>query len=189
MDPKHIVRLQGREYPLFAGILAEAHERGLQSIAVELLQVPEEANEHTAICRATVTMQDGSTFSDVGDASPRNTNPRIATALIRMASTRAKGRALRDAINVGQTMLEELPDLEEGSAAHAYAVAEAPQAPATGPGGAGRGNGRNAPETRAPAPPATACGACGKELTQGRAASTFKRLGKVLCLECERVPA
>lgn len=58
-------------------------------------------------------MKDGSRFEDYGDANRGNTSTRVATALIRMASTRAKGRALRDAINVGQTMLEELPDLEE----------------------------------------------------------------------------
>jgi hypothetical protein len=112
MDPKFIVSLQGREYPLYAGILAEAHERGLKAIEVEIVQIPTQENEHTAIMRATVIMQDGASFSDYGDASPRNVNSKIATALLRMASTRAKGRALRDAVNVGQTMLEELPDQE-----------------------------------------------------------------------------
>ena len=99
MDPKFLVELSGRSYPLFAGILAEAHERGLKSITVELLQIPEEINGHTAICRATVVMKDDSVFADIGDANPKNTSSRIATALIRMASTRAKGRALRDAVN------------------------------------------------------------------------------------------
>jgi hypothetical protein len=116
IDSKFLVNLSGRDYPLFAGILNEAHERGLQSITVELIQIPTAENDHTAIMQATVTMKDGSQFSDFGDASPRNTNARIATALLRMASTRAKGRALRDAINVGQTMLEELPDLDDAQA-------------------------------------------------------------------------
>jgi len=105
MDAKFIVNLSGRDYPLFAGILAEAHERGLQAIETELIQIPGADNDYVAIVKATVRMKDGSVFADYGDSSPRNTSSRIATALIRMASTRAKGRALRDAINVGQTMV------------------------------------------------------------------------------------
>lgn len=113
IDPKYVVTLQGREYPLWAGVLGEAHERGLQSIETELIQIPSADNDHTAIVRAVVVMKDGSTFADYGDASPRNTSAKLANAIIRLASTRAKGRAVRDAINVGQTLFEELPDLEE----------------------------------------------------------------------------
>jgi len=118
MDSKYIVPLQGREYPLYAGVLAEAHALGLQSIETQLIQIPSDENGQTAIVKAVVLMKDGTMFQGYGDASPRNVNPRIATALLRMAETRAKGRALRDACNIGQTMLEELPDLEEGGAAN-----------------------------------------------------------------------
>jgi hypothetical protein len=113
IDPKHIITLSGRDYPLYSGILAEAHERGLQAIETELIQIPSGENDFTAIVKATVRMKDGSVFQDYGDSNPKNTNSRVALALIRMASTRSKGRALRDAINCGQTMLEELPDLVE----------------------------------------------------------------------------
>ncbi len=112
MDAKFIINLSGNAYPTYQGVLAEAHERGLQAIETELLQIPTADNEHTAIVKATIRMKDGSTFEEFGDASPRNVNARIAAALIRMASTRAKGRALRDACNIGQTMLEELGDEE-----------------------------------------------------------------------------
>jgi hypothetical protein len=113
IDPKHIITLNQNQYPLYAGILSEAHEKGLQSIETTLLQIPSEENGFTAIVKAVVLTKDGQMFQDYGDASPKNCSPRVATALIRMASTRAKGRALRDAVNIGQTMLEELPDLEE----------------------------------------------------------------------------
>jgi hypothetical protein len=86
MDPKFVVSLSGRDYPLYAGILAEAHERGLQSIETQLIQVPGEENGHTAIVKAVVRLKDGSYFEDYGDANPRNTSARVATALIRMAS-------------------------------------------------------------------------------------------------------
>lgn len=116
IDDRFIIRLSGREYPQYAGILGEAHRRGLVAIETELIQIPTEANDATAIVKATVTMEGMNgkirTFTDWGDASPANTSKTIATALIRMASTRAKGRALRDAIDCGSTMLEELPEQE-----------------------------------------------------------------------------
>jgi hypothetical protein len=115
MDPKFVVNLSGKDYPLWGGILAEAHERGLQSIETQLVQVPSDENGRVAIVKAMVTMKDGARFEEYGDACPENVNQKVKLhlALIRMASTRAKGRALRDACNIGQTMLEELPDLEE----------------------------------------------------------------------------
>jgi hypothetical protein len=113
IDQKHIVNLQGKDFVLYAGLLAEAHERGLQSIETRVLQLPAEENGWTAVAQATVTMKDGSTFVEFGDASPKNVGPKIVNAIIRMALTRAKGRALRDAVNVGVTMFEELPGPDE----------------------------------------------------------------------------
>ncbi|BBL80480.1 hypothetical protein RxyAA322_23340 [Rubrobacter xylanophilus] len=113
MREEFLITRQGRQYVLFAGLLDEAHARGLRSIETELLQVPEEANGMTAIVRARVEMEDGRTFSGLGDANPQNVGRSIAPHLIRMAETRAKARALRDAVNVGATALEELTDGEE----------------------------------------------------------------------------
>lgn len=115
--PEHMVELSGRSFVLYAGLLAEAHERGLKAIEVELIQAPSQANEQTAIMRATVILKDGESFTDYGDASPRNTASRVASALLRMASTRAKGRALRDAVNIGTTMVEELSEQEVSAGA------------------------------------------------------------------------
>lgn len=110
LDPRLVIQLQGRAYPTYGAVLDLAHRIGLLSIETELVQIPGPDNEHTAIVKATVHLADPRmVFTDYGDASPRNVNSRIATALIRMASTRAKGRALRDAVNVGECLLEELP--------------------------------------------------------------------------------
>ncbi|MGI8909048.1 MAG: hypothetical protein ACR2JR_00600 [Rubrobacteraceae bacterium] len=107
MREEYMIERQGKRFVLYAGLLEEAHERGLRSIETELLQVPGQENGEVAIARAVVRTEDGK-FSGIGDASPSNVNRAIAPHIIRMAETRAKARALRDAINVGVTAFEEL---------------------------------------------------------------------------------
>jgi hypothetical protein len=53
-------------------------------------------------------------FAGIGDAAPSNVNRMIVPHLIRMAETRAKARALRDAVNIGVTAVEELGDFDDG---------------------------------------------------------------------------
>jgi hypothetical protein len=110
MRDEFLITRQGKQYVLFAGLLDEAHSRGLGSIDTELVQAPTEENGQVAICKARVEMEDGRTFSGIGDASPENVGRNIVPHIIRMAETRAKARALRDAVNVGATALEELAD-------------------------------------------------------------------------------
>jgi hypothetical protein len=104
---EYMIERQGKRFVLYAGLLEEAHSRGLRSIETELLQVPTGENGEVAIVRAVVRTEDGK-FTGIGDASPQNVNRTIAPHVIRMAETRAKARALRDAINVGVTAFEEL---------------------------------------------------------------------------------
>jgi hypothetical protein len=110
---EYMIERQGKRFVLYAGLLEEAHSRGLRSIETELLQVPDHENGEVAIVRAVVRTEDGK-FTGIGDASPENVNRTIAPHVIRMAETRAKARALRDAINVGVTAFEELGG-EDGS--------------------------------------------------------------------------
>ena len=108
-----IIDHQGKDYVLYAGLLDAAHGAGLKGITTTLVQIPSELNMMTAIVQATVETT-GGTFMGTGDASPANVNRMMATAIIRMAETRAKARALRDAINVGVTAFEELaPDHQD----------------------------------------------------------------------------
>jgi len=115
---EYMIERQGKRFVLYAGLLEEAHSRGLRSIETELLQVPAAENGDVAIVRAVVRMEEGK-FAGIGDASPQNVGRMIAPHLIRMAETRAKARALRDAINVGVTAFEELGGEEAGGAERA----------------------------------------------------------------------
>ena len=112
MRDEFMVTRQGKQYVLFAGLLDEAHNRGLKGIDTELLQVPDDSNGRVAVVKATVELEDGRRFSGIGDASPDNVGRNIVPHLLRMAETRAKARALRDAVNVGVTAMEELSDGE-----------------------------------------------------------------------------
>lgn len=126
INEKFIINLQGKNFVTYEGLLDLAHQRGLVSIDVELLQFPSAENNMTAIAKATaITTKEK--FSDIGDASPKSVNNMLIPHIIRMASTRAKARALRDLTNVGMTAVEELSF--EGNAAESsepYQVEEAP---------------------------------------------------------------
>lgn len=99
--------IETREVVTYAGLLNRAHQEGLKSIRTRLVQRPLAENEMTAISLAEVVTDKG-VFRDYGDANPQNVDSRIVPHIIRMSITRAKARALRDAINVGVISMEEL---------------------------------------------------------------------------------
>lgn len=96
-----------KEVVTYQGLLSKAHDEGLKSIKTTLVQTPGDDNGRVAIAHAEVETSRGQ-FQGYGDASPGNVNPFIVPHLIRMAETRAKARALRDAVNVGVVSFEEL---------------------------------------------------------------------------------
>jgi len=113
-----------RETIGYAELLKIAHDEGLKSIASELLAAPSENNGRLAIVKAVVEVELGR-FEALGDADPTSVEERFIPHLIRVAETRAKARALRDAVNCGIVSLEELdgerpiaPDRSPGSGAH-----------------------------------------------------------------------
>jgi hypothetical protein len=99
-----------KEVATYAGILALAHDEGLRSVRTKLVQAPTKENGSVAIVTAVVRTNKG-VFTGIGDANPGNVNRKIAAHIIRMAETRAKARALRDAVNIGIVSLEELGEL------------------------------------------------------------------------------
>lgn len=110
LDERFIKNIEGKDFALYVGLLDLAHQKNLTSMEVDLLQIPTKENEHTAICRATGKTANGGLFIDIGDANLMNCNAKVAKHIIRMASTRAKARCLRDMTNIG---MEELGDFND----------------------------------------------------------------------------
>lgn len=101
-----------KEVVSYAGLLARAHDEGLDHVETTIVQLPTAQNGEVAVVRAVVRGKQG-TFTGLGDANPSNVNPAVARHLIRIAETRAKARAFRDYTNIGTVALEELGGDEE----------------------------------------------------------------------------
>ena len=147
--------IKGKDFVLYAGVLDLATQKGLLKLEVELLQFPTKENGNEAICRAVAEDKSGAVFSDIGDSNPNNCTPMIAKHLIRMASTRAKGRCLRDMCNIGIACLEELSDLDDvmGSGS-AKKTTRKPAAPKAKPKVAEKKTEEKKPETEKASKPA-----------------------------------
>jgi len=104
IPPQCIVELHGKQFVTFSGLLTLAHERGLVSLKADFITV----NAELALAHAVATFADGCTFEEFADATPTNVNGKIRPHFPRMALTRAKGRALRDALNISMVAVEEL---------------------------------------------------------------------------------
>ncbi|CCW34955.1 hypothetical protein CTKA_00023 [Chthonomonas calidirosea] len=158
MKREFIVERQGKVFCLYAGLLDLAHARGLKAIETELVQIPTEANKNVAIVRAVVRMEGSKEgeeriFTGLGDADPTNVAPAMRTCLLRLAETRAKARALRDAVNIGVAALEELGDAEgeslsmESTPERGYLLGRSPSG-REGDGSTGSNRGHRAPSKR-----------------------------------------
>jgi len=107
--PEHIAMISGKPYIKYAGLLALAHAQGLQQITARFISV----TDTLALAEAEIVFADGRRFTEAGDATPQNVTSMVRQHFPRMALVRAKGRALRDALNIDMTTCEELGDEEE----------------------------------------------------------------------------
>ena len=104
----YISYLHGKPFVRYAGLLALAHERGLVQLTAKI----EFHAETLVLASATATFSDGRSFTEWADAMPSNVGAQVRPHWVRMALTRAKARALRDALSIGIAALEELSDTE-----------------------------------------------------------------------------
>lgn len=55
INERFIINLQGKSYVTYEGLLDLAHQRNLKSLEVEIIQIPTNENNMTAICKAIAT--------------------------------------------------------------------------------------------------------------------------------------
>jgi hypothetical protein len=103
---QHVVTIQGKAFVKFAGLLQMAHERGLVSLTADWTF----NDTALSLAHAVARFSDGRMFEESGDATPENTNRKVAPHFRRVALTRAKARVLRDALGVDLVAVEELAD-------------------------------------------------------------------------------
>lgn len=105
---------QGKTFIAYAGMVDAGYEI-VASITTQLLrfEMDEDGEPVYAIVSAELRTFDGRVFSGLGDATRGNVGRMIAPHIIRMAETRAKARAYRDALNITEAAIEELGGEEE----------------------------------------------------------------------------
>jgi hypothetical protein len=84
LDDRFVMEIQGKEFVKYAGVLDLAHQKGLRSIEVEVIQFPTKDNGLEAVCKAVVESRHGDTFVEFGDANPKNVNQKIVAHILRM---------------------------------------------------------------------------------------------------------
>jgi hypothetical protein len=87
---QYIQIINGKQFVRYGGLLAMAHEVGLQQLEATFLSV----TDKLALAQATATFLDGRRFTESGDATPENVHFGVRPHFARLALTRAKARAL-----------------------------------------------------------------------------------------------
>jgi hypothetical protein len=99
-----LTEIHGKMFIKYEGLLTLAHERGLVTLSAHFISVTGDL----ALGEATAEFADGKIFKECGDATPANVHPKVKPHFPRMALTRAKARALRDALNISVCSVEEM---------------------------------------------------------------------------------
>lgn len=142
LDPSLMYVAHGKAVPTYGALLELAHKCGLAGIKTMLVQAPAPTNGGLAIVHATAVFVVDGAFADytgLGDASVANVGRGVAPHIVRVAETRAKVRALRDALCITDAALEEMgwsADLV-GEDKH-MVIEDVPSAAAFAPSGADR---------------------------------------------------
>lgn len=106
---------KGKDAILYNGLLALAHaDPRFGHIESYITVYPTPDTKFTAYARAEIFSKDGKRLGmEEADANAANCGKMTAASFPRMALTRAKGRALRDFLNVGMVTSDEIPQVYE----------------------------------------------------------------------------
>jgi hypothetical protein len=163
----------------YRDVLNFAHKAGMVGMRTGLIPSLCDITAGIYTAHATASFADGTTWDGIGDANPLNTNRMVAPHVARMAETRAKARALGDALNLDVNFADEFggdtADAEDSATftprRAARAIASAQPEPTY------NGN--------------IACADCGSTIrdspnfwAEKKAAVSMSKHGRVLCYAC-----
>jgi hypothetical protein len=106
---EYIVWIQNKPFVRFAGLLQMAHAQHL----VELSEAWTYNDSELSLAHSIAIFEDGRRFEGSGDSSPVNVGKKVALHWRRVSLTRAKSRALRDALGLDMIALEELGEVSD----------------------------------------------------------------------------
>src|SRR5205807_6757779 len=81
IPPQYVQLIHGKPFVRYAGLLAMAHERGLQELEATFITV----SEALAVAQATAIFTDGRRFTESGDATPDNVHFDVRSHFARLA--------------------------------------------------------------------------------------------------------
>jgi hypothetical protein len=100
---EYLTMVYGKPFIKYAGLLTMARAAGLVKLEARFISVTAEL----ALAEATATFADGRVFTEAANATPANVNRGVTPHFARCALTRAKSRALRDALGLDVCAVEE----------------------------------------------------------------------------------
>lgn len=103
--PSGVIMLKGKRTPTTRGLVAIMGLFGVESVETELLE--HDPDKPWALVRAVIQGTRGM-YTAHGDCGPDSTSRMILPHYVRMAETRAIGRALRWYLGVGETVADEM---------------------------------------------------------------------------------
>lgn len=101
-----VIDIKGKNYMTYQGLLKKAHEK-TGGFSMEITDSWVNEDMTMAWCKVRLSSNEGN-FDGFGSSTPDNTGQMTQTHPVEMCHTRAKGRALRDYLNIGEVMAEEL---------------------------------------------------------------------------------
>ena len=101
-----VINISGKDFMTYKGLLKRAHEKK-EDFSMVITESWVSEDMKMAWCKIKLTTEK-QTFDGFGSSTPDNTGKMTSSHPVEMAHTRAKGRALRDYLNIGEVMAEEL---------------------------------------------------------------------------------
>ena len=113
IDPRYVVLIRNKPFIRYGGLLQMAYAQGLIRLETTFISV----SADVALAQCTATFEGGRVVTDVADSTPGNVGATVKLHWPRLAATRAAARALRNALAIDVTALEELAghEMEEGT--------------------------------------------------------------------------